>query len=245
MNCPVCEQAVDAEAPDCPHCQTILRREGNPYAAQLEVLNTAVGRLIRGEGGVMTAERATGLFAHVTGAVQQMLDTARDDLDRNFRRLSSAVKGEDPDVMRFVEAFNTAQREINEALVDFGQLLASSRDPVEIDRNRGAFDQVRTRIQAAVATLVQADAESEDPLLAEPAVEPLPPQVPQSLDAIAEAMGALDRYIADRDLAGIEDCLGHLDAARGPLAALLTELRAQRAETAESADDEESDGAAS
>ena len=217
---------MDAHASTCSHCQSPLHLEGNPYAAHLEVLNNAVGHLTRSAGS-LTAERASSLYAHVTGSIQQMLDTARDHLDRNFRKLSGMVTGDDPDIMRFVEGFNEAQREITQALGDFGRLLASSRDPVELERNRGAFEQVKTRIQAAVGALSQIDAESEDPLLAAPAVTPLPLQVPQSLEAISEAMQSLDRYIADRDVAGLEACLSHLDAARGPLAALLAEIRAQ------------------
>ena len=81
-------------------------------------------------------------------------------------------------------------------------------------------------MQAAVATLSMLAVESGDPLLSAPASEPLPPQVPASLDAISEAMQALGRYISDRDPDGIEACLGFLEAARAPLAALLTDLRA-------------------
>lgn len=174
----------------------------------------------------MTVDRANGLFAHVAGAVQQMLDAARDDLDRNFQKLTAVDRDRDPEIGRLVDIFNEAQREINEALGDFGRLLVSAGDPTGIDRNRGAFEQVKTRVQAAVATLSMLAVESGDPLLAAPASEPLPPQVPVSLDAISEAMLALDRYITDRDPEGVEACLRFLEAARAPLTALLGDLRA-------------------
>jgi hypothetical protein len=220
--CPFCTTLVEDDAQTCPECAAPLAPGVERYAPALQILRDATSRVAS-----LTAERAGDLVAHLTGAIQQMLDTARDDLDRNFRRLAATDTAGDADIGGFIETFAEVQREINEALGDFGRILTRTRDPRDLEGSRRALDEVSERISSAVARLAMLDAESGDPLLASPAVEPLPPEVPRSLESIARAMGELDRYIADRDVEGLEACLAHLDAARGPLAALRDAIRAE------------------
>jgi len=226
LKCPVCESEVDDPgASSCPACENPLRGGATPYASYLEVLNGALSRVTR-PGANLSADGVSSLYAHVAGALQQMLDTAREDIDRNFGRLAKLDLKSDPDIAALIDAFSGAQREIGEALGEFGRLLTSVRDPVELERNRGAFEMVKTRIQGAVDALSMLAVESADPALLTPAAEPLPPQVPVSLEAVAAAMQSLDQYITDRNTSAIAETLDWLERARVPLADLLSQLKA-------------------
>ncbi|MBM3462710.1 MAG: hypothetical protein FJX76_11470 [Armatimonadetes bacterium] len=229
MICPFCEHEQESDdAATCPHCDAALTpRARQRYGDPAKMLRDLTARIRKGEvplGG----ERAEGLFSHITGVVQQLLDHTREDLEDNFkdlrRRQDEIAHLPDEakrDVLEFVAQFGAIQAEINSALGDFAGVLRGVRDPLDFEQRQSTLDYVVARMQNALERLEVLAEETSHPILTTLPDAPLPDALTLGISSIQSALGAVGQYFGTRDDAALAECVRHLDAARERIGSLL------------------------
>jgi hypothetical protein len=189
------------------------------FAQPVRTLKDITNRLVRREIP-MSPDRVNGLFAHVAGVVQQMLDDVRDEIDKNLRSLKNA--GASPNVLELLHKFEDVQRHITDGISNFGDILKQTRDAGELERKQPQIDMVVAGFQKAVNDLAMLTVNTSSPAMLAPPRTPLPPASSQAFEAMRAAVAALSRYYDSRAHADLRDCDEHLQNAREAVAELLT-----------------------
>lgn len=194
----------------------------HPYAAALDALDEAVDQVATGK---VNPALAPTLFSHLLGAVQQVLDVAREDLAENLRRLQGSQLDVPEEArqapLEFIEAFAETQNVITEQLATLRDVFATSASVADFQRQRPLLDHAVARLRNSVGDLEHLQRMTSDPLLTVVADEPMPEEVSISVHQFELAMAAMGLYYESREREHLEKCLLHLDEARNRLKQVL------------------------
>lgn len=222
--CPFCDESVAVSASSCPHCgHSFEPPPEQKYGRPVEVLRRA---LLEVKGRRLPLERMNQVFSHLSGAVQQVLDSASEDLESNFKSLREAESEVPEDarksVTEFIDDFEELQEEVNESLLSISEVFGEVSSLEQLRAREGELDAHMAKLQSSVDALGHLHQETSLSVMTEIPDDPIPDEVSIALDHFELAMEALVTYMeTSRDLEDISLCIKHTDQARVQLARLM------------------------
>ncbi|MEW6282022.1 MAG: hypothetical protein AB1758_25685 [Candidatus Eremiobacterota bacterium] len=165
----------------------------------------------------LSRERVDSLYRHIAGAMGEMLDGTRKQIDDSLasvREAGAALTEQEPDYAPVFQLFDEGREQIQAGLTLMAQTFFSSADVTALERNQGALALAESQIQGGLSRIESALLLADDPnLLASPLV-PTAPEIPTALDSLGVCLEVLGRYLEKGERAELEEALTHLDQAR-------------------------------
>jgi len=195
------------------------------YSESISSLKEVTGRLLRGEIP-FNKESVKSLYSHVVEAVGDVLDQAREDVDRNLEFLSKALgpeeaAGADEAVRKVFSIFEETQRGVVEGLTVLGESLAQARSLQDLENGRLKVESALARVTEKLNELELLTLESRElELLKEPGIE-LPAQITAATELLGRCLESIGRYMESGEREELRACLPLLDEARSSLAEAL------------------------
>ncbi|MBI3927041.1 MAG: hypothetical protein HY319_16010 [Armatimonadetes bacterium] len=223
--CPYCDRPLDPpEADRCAACgQSLVPREPQRYKLPLEELSRTLEEVSSQQ---LPAYVLPELFSNLMGVVQHTLDSAREDLEANFRKLRTAPLEDVPEearvgVLEFIRSFGDIQNDMNATIGQLRDLFLRCETSHDVAARQPAIELLLVTMKHHVERLNVLEAMTSHHELTVLPDEPLPEDIVASLRCFDRAMGAIDRYCDTREREAVEECVRFLDEARGRLARLL------------------------
>ncbi len=187
------------------------------FQAPIRLLRDASAGLLDRRSPI-SKERVEGLYRHLAGAVGQILESARKQLNEGldqFREANPEAVGEEFE--QVLEIFREGQERIDDGMRLMAQTFFASTDLASLEANAGALSLAESHIQDGLDRMESALALTEDPTILGQPGPVTAAEVPTALDSLGSCLDQLTVYLEKGQREQLEEAMVHLDQARGLL----------------------------
>ncbi len=203
--------------------ETLEHESDQELTTPLALLRNVVSQLTRRDIP-LSRHRLDGLFAHLQGAVAEVLDYAQGQLEAGLEDLSTTAEevGEahpdDPEVVeeaaQLFEAFEDCRGHIHGTLEELRETFFSADGLADLERNHDFLASAEARLEEGLHRIELVLARAESPDLFQLSDQAKSAEVGTALDSLGLGLECLETHLEDGDKEHIRTCLTHLEQAR-------------------------------